>query len=542
MKNIKFPDFMQSCVMTNEDAMRRFVSSGTKICSGFATSEPHTFYATLWDHIEKNDLYDLTVSQALFMAPHEFLLGQAPGATGLFPKADTGFKKKVNLASRKLQALARLIGHYEELKRRRILFVSGFVGQTQSITVPDNPVLKLRYPEYVGRNSTRMGVTDMHSVHFPEAAEVFGVEPGKGFKHDVMVAITTPPNEQGLMSHGLANGATGGSVNFALESRAANFLLYVNPKYPFTLGYKSASNTLHVDAFRRHAESGRLAVVVDDGPLPASPAGAFANPSPAELTIAENLVNHIEQNKELTHGRALQVGIGRTGLQVARLLKESSWQGRYYSEMLDPHSYALFEAGKIGGSHFIEPDGRRVQLDGKLVCTFTMGEHGVDFYEKLHENPAVVIAAAEHVVIPEAFYGGMGINNILGVDFHGHANAAGRDTNHHSGIGGSAMIFRGLARGGVGYLCLKSTHKTPEGRLRSSIFPYMPEGTPINLVGPDLTGGRDGAQMFLVTEHGVARISQRSQSEFIKALISVADPRFKDYLRKQAYKEFRVRA
>ncbi len=542
MKNTNLPEFLQRCVMTNDEAMRRFVISGTSIASGFATSEPHTFYSTLWDHIVKNDLRDLTVSQALFMAPHRLLLGEAPTATGLFPGADTGIKKKINLASRKLQALTRLIAHYDELKRRRIRFVSGFIGQTQSITVPDSPILKARYPEYVGRNSTRMGITDMHSVHFPDASEAFSVEPGRGFKHDVMVFITTPPNAQGLISHALANGATGGTVDFAIESPTARLLLYLNPKYPFTRGYKSASNTIHVDALRRHAESGRLAVIEDDGPLPASPAGAFADPSAAELAIAQNLVNHIEHHKELTHGRALQVGIGRTGLQVAKLLKESSWRGRYYSEMLDPHSYALFEAGKIAGSHFIEPDGRRVQLDGKLVCTFTMGEHGVDFYDKLNENPAVVLASAERVVIPEAFYGGMGINNILGVDFHGHANAAGRDANHHSGIGGSAMIFRGLARGGVGYLCLKSTHRTPEGKLRSSIFPYMPEGTPINLVGPDLTGGREGSWMFLVTEHGVARISSRSQSEFIKALISVADPRFKDYLRKKAYKEFRVRA
>jgi len=92
----------------------------------------------------------------------------------------------------------------------------------------------------------------------------------------------------------------------------------------------------------------------------------------------------------------------------------------------------------------------------------------------------------------------------------------------------------------MGYLCLKSTHRTPEGKLRSSIFPFLPQGTPISHIGPDLMGGRNGARLFLVTEHGVTRVSGKSQAEFIRGLVSVADPRFRDELRRAAWKEFRV--
>jgi len=39
----------------------------------------------------------------------------------------------------------------------------------------------------------------------------------------------------------------------------------------------------------------------------------------------------------------------------------------------------------------------------------------------------------------------------------------------------------------------------------------------------------------------VAQLSGKSQSEFIKALISVAHPRFREFLKRAAWREFRVK-
>ena len=143
-------------------------------------------------------------------------------------------------------------------------------------------------------------------------------------------------------------------------------------------------------------------------------------------------------------------------------------------------------------------------------------------------------------MIPEAFHYGLGVNNCLGIDFQGHLNSGGRDHHHYSGVGGGAIIIRGLSRGGIGYLCLKSTHTTSDGSTRSSVFPFLPQGTPISAIGPDLMGGREGARFFLVTEYGVARLSGMSQHNFIRNIISVAHPDFRDELRKKAYEYFRV--
>jgi acyl-CoA hydrolase len=550
MSPSKYPAFFADRVFPADEAIRACVRSGMTIATGFATSEPHSFYAGLWDHIRREDLRDLNFRQALFMAPHRLCVGDALSGRGLLPGVAekvgsfslfAGLARQANAITRKVEGLRALLEHYDELRERRITLTSAFLGPATNMIVPANPITSLLSADYVGRNTTRMGITDMQSIHFPDAVDSMGYDPDGRALIDAFVLVMTPPNAKGEMSHGPANGANGEILDKILAARDVSVLLYVNPGYPFTRGYGDAPNTVHVTDFEGLARAGRLYVVEDEGKLPALPAGSLANPSPVELAIAEHVVNHIELTKHVTYGRAIQVGFGGTGVLAIRALKDSGWHGRGYTEMLEPFTLDLFDAGKIAGSHFIELDGRRTMLDGKMVCTFTIAEEGSDFYARIADNPAIVIAPASRVVIPEGFYHGLGINNCLGVDFHGHVNSGGRDRNHHSGIGGGAQIFRGLARGGVGYLCMKSTHKTPDGRLRSSIFPFMPQGTPISHVGPDLMGGREGARFYLVTEHGVARVSGLPQSAFIRALVSVADPQFRDWLKREAWEEFRVR-
>jgi acyl-CoA hydrolase len=551
MTGVTLPQHLRDRVVTNEEALRAVLKKGARVASGFATSEPHTFYDTVWDHVVRENVTDVTFVQALFMAPHPLLMGDTMRSRGLLdglaqrlPDRSPAGKvaRKVNLATRKVQGLRRLVRHYEELKARNIRFVAGFMGAVNNIVIPHNALTGTLFAEYVGRNTSRLGITDMHSVHFPDGVGAVGFDADGVRKVDTFVLVMTPPDKDGLMSHGPANGANSDVLERALAGSDIRLLLYVNPRYPFVRGWGDAFNTVHADAFRGAAREGRLLVVEDEGRIPALPANSFADPDPREVAIADNVVNHIEQHRAYTFGRALQVGFGGTGVLAIRGLKKSSWQGRVYTEMLEPFTWDLLESGKVSGSHMVETDGRRTQLDGKVVATFSVAEEGSDFYAKLDHNPAVVMAPASRVVVSEGFYGGLGINNCLSIDFHGQVNAGGRGRNHHSGIGGAAMIHRGLANGGVAYLCLKSTHVGLDGRVASSIAPFTPYGTPISLIGPDVTGGRNGSRFFLATEHGVACLSGCSQSQLIKALIQVADPAFRDDLKAAAWQEFRVRA
>jgi acyl-CoA hydrolase len=548
MVEVALPKHLQSCLVSHEEAIQRVVTRGARIASGFATSEPHAFYDRVWDHILAEDLTELTFIQGLYLAPHRLLLGDTMSSRGFLPDLHDRFSsfsllanlaKKINQTTRKLEGLKRLVSHYDELRRRRIHFVAGFLGGANNIVIPPNAITSAMFPDYVERNSSRLGITDMHSVHFPDGVGALAYDADGVRKMDTFVLVMTPPDENGEMSHGPANGVNSDALERGLADEGLRILLYINPRYPFVRGYNEATNTVHADAFKDAARQGRLLVVLDDSKIPSAPANAFDNPDPREVSIAENVLNHIEQNLALTQGRSLQVGIGGTGVQVIRGLKESSWSGRVYTEMLEPFTWDLFLAGKIKGSHFVEKDGRRTQLDGKVVATFSLAPEGSGFYEKLDRNDAVIMAPSSRVVVSEGFYGGMGINNCLSIDFHGQVNSGGRGHNHHSGIGGAAMINRGLVNGGLAYLCLKSTFAGFDGKVQSSIMPFTPAGTPIALIGPDVTGGRNGGRFYLATEHGVVQLSGCSQSQLIKRLISVADPAFRDQLRAEAQREFR---
>ncbi|NLH49843.1 MAG: hypothetical protein GX444_14775 [Myxococcales bacterium] len=555
MSEYRYPKYFADRFIPKEDAYKATVHSGMKIASGFATSEPSAFYKGLWDYIQQEDLRDIAFRQALFMGPYRLLIGDALSSKGLFNGLVGGngngggftssmFKnlaQRANTITKKVEGLNKLVEHFRELQERQIHFVSAFIGAAENMVIPANTITRLLYPDFVGRNKSRLDIINMQSVHFPEAVDAMAFDDDGKLNIDLFVAVMTPPDEKGEMSHGVANGATSDMLELAFRNPTTKILLYINKNYPFTYGMPEAPNTLPVERFKEAALAGRLFVVEDDSRVPALPPHSFDNPSEVEVKIAENLVNHMEMHRDLTYGRAVQVGIGGTGVLAIKKMRDSNWTGRSYTEMLEPFTLDLFEAGKIAGTHWIEKDGTRRPLDGKLVCTFSLAEDSSDFYQRLDKNPNVLFAPASRVVLPEGFYGGLGINNILGIDFQGHVNSAGRDKNHYSGVGGAAMIIRGLARGGVAYLCLKSLHQTPEGEERSSVMPFLPQGTPISMVGPDLMGTCRNAHFFLVTEYGVAKINAMSQDRFIRSLISVAHPKHQDWLKRRAWDEFRVK-
>jgi acyl-CoA hydrolase len=549
MPTSRVPPWLGERLRSHEEALAEALGSGMTVASGFATSEPHSFYARVWDHIRERDLTDLEFRQALFLAPHPLIVGdelhlqaQEPDDEREKPVTLLGsIGRTVRRALEKADDLGDLARHLDELTERRIRFVSAFLSPVCNTVVPDNALTRVLQPDLAGRNRARTEVLSWQSVHFPDAPDSMVLDAEGEVAIDRIALVMTPPDARGRLSHGAANGANAELLELALARSRIGILLYLNAGYPFTVGHPESPNTVDIERFRPAAEEGRLWVVEDDAAVPALPPGAFDRPSEAEGAIADLVAGHIEENPELTRGRALQIGIGAVGVQVARRLADSSWSGRSYTEMLDPFMLRLWEAGKIAGSHFVLSDGRREPLDGKLVCTFALGEAESGFYDRLDGRDDILLSAASRVVIPEAFYGGMGVNNILGIDFAGHVNATGRDLNPYSGVGGAATIVRGLGRGGVAYFCLKSTHHTPEGELRSSIAPLLPRGTPVSLIGPDLWGTREGARFYLATEHGIARINAMSQDSFVRAIVSVAHPDFRDDLAREAWDLFRIR-
>lgn len=548
-------DDLAGCVTSHEEALGRLVTSGTRIGSGLGTSEPHTFYSSLWDHVRDADLHDLTISNGLFLAAHPILVGdeiaaaRASGGDGpdeaepdgvveeLFARARGFVRQTVD----KVTDLRHLVSHLDELQERRIVFHSGFMGPATNTVIPDLAPVRALLPSWAGRNASRTGNVRMHPVHFSDAGESLVRDPHTGeMKVDLVVSVLSEPRD-GEFSFGASNGVNGDVLDLGLDGSDVHFLMYVNARSPFVRGFDFAPNTVGFDRLRAAAAEGRLTIVEDDGRIPAVPAGSFSGGGGVAADIGKAVSDHIADNAAWTGGRALQVGIGETGVQAVRGLGGSDWTGRVYTELLDPLTWELLQNGTITGSHIVRPDGTRLEVDDAIVCTFALGEEGTDFYDQLDDNDQIRMASARHILRESAFHGGMGINNVLALDFMGNINVSARDTNWYSGTGGTAVIHRGLAQGGVAYLCAKSTHKTPEGETRSSIFPFLPQGSPVSLTGPDIMGTRDGAKFFLATEHGIAPINARSQDQFIQSIVSVSHPDHREGLEKAAWEQFRVR-
>ena len=205
MPTYQYPKFFQDRTFSNEEALKLCVKSGTTLASGFATSEPHTLYEALWDHIQREDIVDLEIKQALFMAPYHLCVGDALQSKGVLKDFAKKFSTssifgnlaaKVNAITKQMEGLGKLIDHYKELKERRIVFTSAFIGAATNIIIPSNRYTRLRYSEFVNRNTTRMGITRMHSIHFPDAVDSMGYDPSGKVLIDTFAAVVTPPQCQ----------------------------------------------------------------------------------------------------------------------------------------------------------------------------------------------------------------------------------------------------------------------------------------------------------------------------------------------------------
>lgn len=525
------PDWARECLCRPSEALRRTVTSGTRIGSGLATAEPVAFYKGLWDHVVHSDITDLDIRQGLFMAPHRILVGDAlevprPTLPGVLATAGSAIADA--------RALWRLAIHVEELERRRIIFTSAFLGPVFNRMIPDTMVARRLAPRLAGRNRVTAGYVRYQPVHFPDAGHSLAFDDRGDLSIDLLVVPMSSPSPDGHLSFGMANGVAGDVLPGLLTSSHGNLLIYLNRHLPFTTG---VAQTVALADLQPLAQQGRLTLVRDDSPIPGLPADSFADPDPVERAISHEVIESILDGD--MHGRALQIGIGRISALVAQALGKSEWTGRGYTEMLDPFTYELLEDGTIEGTHVIEEDGSRTLHDG-LACTFAMGQQDSDFAEKLRDDDRVIMMPASRLLTPAGFHHGLGINNILAIDFAGNVNATARDHHPYSAVGGLATIMRGLSRGGVAYLCMKSTHRGPDGQRRSSILPSLPAGTPVTLTAPDLLGTSAGGQIMLATEHGVIPLNGSPQDTLIRNLVSIAAPQHRESLSQDAWERYRI--
>jgi acyl-CoA hydrolase len=122
------------------------------------------------------------------------------------------------------------------------------------------------------------------------------------------------------------------------------------------------------------------------------------------------------------------------------------------------------------------------------------------------------------------------INNVVEVDLYGQVSSESSGFRHITGTGGQFDFAYGAyhSKGGKSFICLSSTVKGRDGKLKSRIRPVFEPGSIVTLPR--------SVTHYVVTEFGMVSLKGKSTWERAEALISIAHPDFRDELTDEAEK------
>ena len=270
--------------------------------------------------------------------------------------------------------------------------------------------------------------------------------------------------------------------------------------------------------FEHHIHVSKVDMIVEgDNPEPAILSGA--KPSEVDMKVAELIV------EELHDGCCIQLGIGAMPSAVGALIAKSDLKDlSVHSEMYVDGFLEMAKAGKITGKNKAINRGRQ---------TFTFAAGSKELYEYLDNNPEIMAAPVDYVNdirVVSQIDNFVSINNAVDIDLFGQVNAESVGPRHISGAGGQLDFVLGayLSKGGKTFICLSSTYKTKDGKLKSRIRPTLADGSIV-------TDTRSNVQ-YVVTEFGKVNLKGLSSWERAKALISIAHPDFREELMEAAKK------
>ena len=309
---------------------------------------------------------------------------------------------------------------------------------------------------------------------------------------DVALIQVSPPDEHGRCSLGISV-----DITKSAAENAGLVIAEVNEQMPRTQG----------DSFIHVFDLDVLVPV--DVPLIEVP---VPEPSEDVKHIGEQIAALIED------GSTVEFGIGDIPQAVLEHMRDKKDIG-IHTEMFNDSIIPLLEAGVLNGEQ--KSVNRR-----KIVASFCMGTQKL--YEYIDGNPAFSFHPTEYVNDPYVIgqqHKQVAINVALEIDLTGQVCADSIGTQFYSGIGGQVDFNRGAARShdGKAIIALPSTAKN--GTI-SRIVTRLSPGTGVVTTRGDVH--------YVVTEYGVAYLHGKSVQDRAIALISIAHPKFRPQLVKEA--------
>ena len=320
---------------------------------------------------------------------------------------------------------------------------------------------------------------------------------------DVAMIQVAPMDSHGNFSYALA-----ASHLADMLEKAKVIILEVNHNLPWVYGLTGSEiNIADVDY-----------VVEGDNPAVAQ-LGGGGEPTDVDRAVAKLIV------EQIPNGACLQLGIGGMPNTVGSMIAQSDLKDLgVHTEMYVDGFVDMAMAGKLTG--------RNKAVDrGRQVYAFAAGTQKL--YDYVDRNPAVMAAPVDYtndVRVLAQLDNFISINNAIDMDLFGQVNAESAGLKHISGTGGQLDFVMGayLSKGGKSFICMSSTVTGKDGSVKSRIVPTL---TP----GSIATDPRSCVQ-YIVTEHGMINLKGLSTWERAEAIISIADPQFREQLIQDAEK------
>ena len=309
---------------------------------------------------------------------------------------------------------------------------------------------------------------------------------------DAVLVNVSPPDRHGFCSLGTSVIAMPAAIK-----AAKTVIAQINSAMPRTLG----DTFVHVDDID-------LGVEVDVPPYAHELAAGRRRRSAHRAQIADMVPD----------GATVQMGIGAIPAAVARGLHGKRDLG-VHTEMMTDVVLDLVEAGVVTGA--------RKEINARqVVATFMLGSERL--YRWVDDNPMVEMRSAEYTndtAVIRRFKRMVAINSAIEIDLTGQVCADSIGSRMYSGVGGQMDFVRGaaLADEGRAIIALPST---AAGGTVSRIVPFLREGAGVVTTRAHVE--------TIVTEWGIAEMHGRSIPERARALIAIADPRFREQLEFEA--------
>lgn len=320
-------------------------------------------------------------------------------------------------------------------------------------------------------------------------------------RRKVLFTTCSPMDKHGYLSLSISN-----IYERELIENGAVLICEVNSNYPRTFG----DNIVHISEVEALVETNR--------PIPEVQLVPYTD---VDRKIGENIAELVED------GSTIQLGIGNIPNAVAAELRSKKHLG-IHTEMFTESMAELIECGAVDNS-------QKGFYNGRSVCAFAFGNKKL--YDYLDDNPTVLFKSGSWVNDPYIIGKNnkfVSINATLEVDLTGQCCSESIGNIQYTGTGGQADTVLGSQRskGGKSIIAMHSTTTitNAEGKKEtiSKIVPFLKLGSIVSLSRNDVD--------YVVTENGVAWLRGLSVKDRVTALINIAHPDFRDWLRFEAKK------